>query len=154
MRKEDEGEREEDEHRDQDIEGSKYKTKEEGEEVEGSKYKIREEEEGSKYKIREEGEGSKYKIREEGKKWMDRKNLKGENLRQKMAWMFTRKIDTKNFSISHFYINPFPPPKPRFYKTAQMPYYFFNAKQFSKNIIFNLKIVFQIQKFCALEIYL
>ena len=108
MRKEDEGEREEDEHRDQDIEGSKYKTKEEGEEVEGSKYKIREEEEGSKYKIREEGEGSKYKIREEGKKWMDRKNLKGENLRQKMAWMFTRKIDTKLFYITLLY-KPLPP---------------------------------------------
>ena len=143
MCKEDEGEREEDEHRDKDIEGSKYKTKEEGEEVEGSKYKIK-----------EEGEGSKYKIREEGNKWMDRKNLKGENLRQKMAWMFARKIDTKNFSISHFYINPpTPTPRPVFIRLPKCLIIFFNAKQFSKYIIFNLKIVFQIQKFSALEIY-
>ncbi|XP_023343906.1 uncharacterized protein LOC111713300 isoform X2 [Eurytemora carolleeae] len=120
--KEDEGEREEDEHRDQAIEGSKYKTKEECEELEGSKYKIREEEEGSKYKIREEGDGSKYrireegegskykireeregskfKIREEGKKWMDRKNIKGENLRQKMAWMFTSGEEVEENPVS------------------------------------------------------
>ena len=84
MCKEDEGERDKDEHRDPDIEGSKYKIKEEGEEVERSKYKIK----------------------EEGKKWMDSQNIEGQNLRQKMAWMFTRKIDTnKLVYITLLYIS-------------------------------------------------